>query len=193
MIISDMFNQRLFAYCSRFCYHNGYCRLRIASRFTFKTLLASLLTSSLLLIMGCGESSGQNSLTDRTDSSAQSANASEASDSDSNTDETEDDTEIVTALQYAPADISLNWQIPLSREDGSALPLDAIAGYDISYENSRQQITVITLNDPETNNHKINDLPPDDYQFAVFAFDTNNALSDPSPLASIRRSDFPRL
>jgi hypothetical protein len=188
MIISEMFNQRLFAYCSSFFYYNSFCRPRIASRLSFSTLLTSLLFISLLLIAGCGESGGQNS---RNDSSTQTANSSEASDSDSNTDETEGDTE--TALQYAPADISLNWQIPLSREDGSALPLDAIAGYEISYENSRQQITVITLNDPETNNHKINDLPPDDYQFAVFAFDTNNAISDPSPLASIRRSDFPQL
>jgi hypothetical protein len=71
--------------------------------------------------------------------------------------------------------------------------MSAIAGYEISYENSRQQSTVITLNNAESNSYKINDLPPDDYQFAVFAFDTNNAVSDASPLVTLQRTDFPRL
>ncbi|MGB2272653.1 MAG: hypothetical protein ACPH15_06505, partial [Pseudomonadales bacterium] len=135
MTISDMSNQRLFAFCKGCCYCTSFCRLRIVSHFTFKNLLASLLISSLLLITGCGESVGQ---TENTESSAQTANSNDASDLTSTSTSNSDETEVAAALQYAPADISLNWQIPLSREDGSALPLNAIAGYEISYENSRQ-------------------------------------------------------
>ena len=150
-------------------------------------LLFVLLPLSVLLT-SCGGSGSQNHLADRT-SNIGPETASEIEE----TEEASDNPETLAAVQFAPADISLSWQIPLSREDGSALPINAIAGYEITYINSRQQSTVITLNDAATNSYKINDLPADDYQFAVFAFDTDNAISDPSPLANIQRSDFPQL
>lgn len=155
----------------------------------FQHYLLSIFLLLVALLAGCGGTGSQNALA--------SHSANNPSDTHTaitpETDETTHNPETTAALQFAPADISLNWQIPLSREDGSALPISAIAGYEISYENSRQQVTVITINDAEINSYKINNLPADDYQFAVFAFDTDNAISDPSPLASIQRSDFPSL
>lgn len=147
-------------------------------------LLCILLPLSVLLT-SCGGSGSQNHLSVGTSNTN--------SEATSEIEETSENPETTTAVQFAPADISLNWQIPLSREDGSALPINAIAGYEINYTNSRHQSTVITLNDAASNSYKINDLPADDYRFTVFAFDTDNAISDPSPLAIIQRRDFPRL
>lgn len=98
-----------------------------------------------------------------------------------------------TSNEFASADLTLAWAIPTSREDGSALPLGDIAGYEISYENSVNEMTIINLSDALATSYKINNLAPDDYQFVIFAYDTNNAVSAPSPAVSIRQSDFPTL
>ena len=143
-----------------------------------------LLISLLSLLTACGGSSNN-----PTNNAAPNTQANSANKTNSKV----DNTNPATTAKFTSADISLSWQAPLSREDGSALPITAIAGYEISYENSRQETTVITLNNAESNSYKINDLPPDDYQFAVFAFDTNNAISDASPLVHLQRTDFPRL
>ena len=158
----------------------------LSQRFQRHLLSFFLLLLTAASLAGCGGSGGRNFLANSSVSNTSTETASEA-------EKTTDNPETTAAVQFAPADITLSWQIPLSREDGSALPISAIAGYEISYENSRQQVTVITINDAEINSYKINNLPADDYQFAVFAFDTDNAISDPSPLASIQRSDFPSL
>ena len=148
-----------------------------------RRLLQTLLFISLsTLITACGDSANNHQQTNNTVAAKEPDPIAEP-----------DTDEPAPTAEFAAADISLSWQIPLSREDGSALPMSAIAGYEISYENSRQQSTVITLNNAESNSYKINDLPPDDYQFAVFAFDTNNAVSDASPLVTLQRTDFPRL
>ena len=150
-----------------------------------RRLLQTLLFISLsTLLTACGDSANNHQQTN---------NTAAAKEPDPITEPDTDEPEPVPTAEFASADISLNWQAPLSREDGSALPITAIAGYEISYENSRQQTTIITLNNADSNSYKINDLPPDDYQFAVFAFDTNNAISNASPLVHLQRSDFPRL
>lgn len=168
--------------------------IAISARLNLRRLHQSLLLFSLtILLTACGGSGNQstNSL------NADSQNANQSANQDANQSASQsnpaDDTEPAATAEFTSADISLSWQAPLSREDGSALPITAIAGYEISYENSRQETTVITLNNAESNSYKINDLPPDDYQFAVFAFDTNNTISDASPLIHLQRTDFPRL
>ena len=159
--------------------------MAISAMINLRRLLQTLLFISLsTLLTACGDSANNNQQTNNT-------TAPKASDPTTEPDTNEP--EPAPTAEFASADISLSWQIPLSREDGSALPMSAIAGYEISYENSRQQSTVITLNNAESNSYKINDLQPDDYQFAVFAFDTNNAVSDASPLVTLQRTDFPRL
>ena len=150
-----------------------------------RRLLQTLLFISLsTLLTACGDSANNHQQTN---------NTAAAKEPDPITEPDTDEPEPVPTAEFASADISLNWQAPLSREDGSALPITAIAGYEISYENGRQQTTIITLNNADSNSYKINDLPPDDYQFAVFAFDTNNAISNASPLVHLQRSDFPQL
>ena len=159
--------------------------MAISAMTNLRRLLQTLLFISLsTLITACGDSANNHQQTN---------NTAAAKEPDPIAEPDTDEPEPAPTAEFASADISLSWQIPLSREDGSALPMSAIAGYEISYENSRQQSTVITLNNAESNSYKINDLPPDDYQFAVFAFDTNNAVSDASPLVTLQRTDFPRL
>ena len=177
--------------------------MAISARFYLRRLHQSLLLFSLtILLTACGGSSNPSTQSQNADnqnanhsaSQSNSAdNAAPASQTNADNETNIDEPEPAPTAEFNSADISLSWQTPLSREDGSALPITAIAGYEISYENSRQQTTVITLNNAESNSYKINDLPPDDYQFAVFAFDTNNAISDASPLVHLQRSDFPRL
>lgn len=157
--------------------------MAISAMTNLRRLLQTLLFISLsTLITACGDSANNHRQTNNTVAAKEPDPIAEP-----------DTDEPAPTAEFTSADISLSWQIPLSREDGSALPMSAIAGYEISYENSRQQSTVITLNNAESNSYKINDLPPDDYQFAVFAFDTNNAVSDASPLVTLQRTDFPRL
>ena len=157
--------------------------MAISAMTNLRRLLQTLLFISLsTLITACGDSANNHQQTNNTVAAKEPDPIAEP-----------DTDEPAPTAEFTSADISLSWQIPLSREDGSALPMSAIAGYEISYENSRQQSTVITLNNAESNSYKINDLPPDDYQFAVFAFDTNNAVSDASPLVTLQRTDFPRL
>ena len=157
--------------------------MAISAMTNLRRLLQALLFISLsALITACGDSANNHQQTNNTVAAKEPDPIAEP-----------DTDEPAPTAEFTSADISLSWQIPLSREDGSALPMSAIAGYEISYENSHQQTTVITLNNAESNSYKINDLPPDDYQFAVFAFDTNNAISDASPLVHLQRSDFPRL
>jgi len=159
--------------------------MAISAMTNLRRLLQTLLFISLsTLITACGDTANNHQQTNNTVA---------AKEPDPIAEPDTDEQEPAPTAEFASADISLSWQIPLSREDGSALPMSAIAGYEISYENSRQQSTVITLNNAEGNSYKINDLPPDDYQFAVFAFDTNNAVSDASPLVTLQRTDFPRL
>ena len=157
--------------------------MAISAMTNLRRLIQTLLFISLsTLITACGDSANNHQQTNNTAAAKEPDPIAEP-----------DTDEPAPTAEFTSADISLSWQIPLSREDGSALPMSAIAGYEISYENSRQQSTVITLNNAESNSYKINDLPPDDYQFAVFAFDTNNAVSDASPLVTLQRTDFPRL
>jgi hypothetical protein len=157
--------------------------MAISAMTNLRRLIQTLLFISLsTLITACGDSANNHQQTNNTVAAKEPDPIAEP-----------DTDEPAPTAEFTSADISLSWQIPLSREDGSALPMSAIAGYEISYENSRQQSTVITLNNAESNSYKINDLPPDDYQFAVFAFDTNNAVSDASPLVTLQRTDFPRL
>ena len=159
--------------------------MAISAMTNLRRLLQTLLFISLsTLLTACGDSANNHQQTN---------NTAAAKEPDPITEPDTDEPEPVPTAEFASADISLNWQAPLSREDGSALPITAIAGYEISYENGRQQTTIITLNNADSNSYKINDLPPDDYQFAVFAFDTNNAISNASPLVHLQRSDFPRL
>ncbi len=88
------------------------------------------------------------------------------------------------------ANITFTWSAPANREDGSTLLPSEILGYEISYLNSVNELTIVNLENPQNTSHTINNLPIDDYRFTVFAYDTNNAVSNSSPIAFISREDF---
>lgn len=138
-----------------------------------------------LLLVGCGgsgSSSGQ-------DSGGQDSGAVTAP-ADGGGDPVE---EPVASKTRQPADINLNWPIPNQRADGSALLLSDIAGYELAYSNSSNKTTIITIKDPQSTSHRINELAPDDYRFVVFAYDTENMVSAPSPMVNLQIADFPLL
>lgn len=95
------------------------------------------------------------------------------------------------ASNFVAADLRLEWNIPAAREDGTPLAMAEIAGYEISYINSAQQLRVINIDDGMTTSHIIRDLAPDDYEIAVFVYDINNALSEASSPLILRRDNFP--
>ena len=85
----------------------------------------------------------------------------------------------------------MHWPVPQLREDGSVLAIDEIAGYELTYKNSRRELQVVTIDDPLVTSYLIEYLPADNYEFAVFAFDKQNTLSQSSPLARLSLDDFP--
>ncbi len=91
------------------------------------------------------------------------------------------------------ANVVLSWPIPAKREDGSALPLASISGYEITYQGSVTQLHIINIQDPQTTLFQLSALAPDHYEFVIFAYDTNNAVSQPSPTVTLKPEDFPML
>lgn len=93
----------------------------------------------------------------------------------------------------AAANVTLNWPIPMDREDGSALPAAEIAGYEIVYQTSHDEFQTVNIPDPLTTEFTFNSLAPDDYSFAIMTYDSENRVSEASTLVQINKSQFPRL
>lgn len=73
---------------------------------------------------------------------------------------------------------ALNWSLPLTREDGSALPAEQIAGFQIYYRLRHQSTDqVIAVNDPTATRYPLDDLPTGAYQFAITVLDANGQES----------------
>jgi hypothetical protein len=77
---------------------------------------------------------------------------------------------------------TLSWSIPTTRENGDALSIKDIAGYEIYYTTDSSGIsTTIAVSNPYQTSHTIYGLEPNTYHFAITAHDTNgnqSALSD---------------
>ena len=158
------------------------------TRFTLINRFLSIgLASSLLLLAGC---SGGKSSSPQAQASAVSSATSTATTPNppsSNSDNT------APPVAYSSADIALSWDIPAAREDNSPLPINEIAGYEISYQGSLYGMRTINIPDVYATQYTIIDLPPDNYEIAVFAYDIENAVSKPSAIAKINQADFPLL
>ena len=89
--------------------------MAISAIINLRRLLQSLFFISLsTLLTACGDSANNNQQTNNTV-------AAKASDPRTESDTNEPET--APTAEFTSADISLSWQIPLSREDGSALPM----------------------------------------------------------------------
>ncbi|MBT8151036.1 MAG: hypothetical protein KJO62_06500 [Gammaproteobacteria bacterium] len=97
---------------------------------------------------------------------------------------------------YAPADVLLEWNAPLSRADQTILLPGEIQGYQICYTDSAGNIRIIPENPAELqgqSTYLIENLTPDDYQFNIFTIDTDASISAPSATVQLSIENFPIL
>ena len=74
---------------------------------------------------------------------------------------------------------TVEWDIPQTRENGEAMSLGEIGGYEILYRNVQQpSYTSIVIEDHTADNYVIRDLSPGEYEVMVAAFDTDGLFSD---------------
>lgn len=86
----------------------------------------------------------------------------------------------VIEVTYEDVSVTLEWAIPLQRENGDLLSASDLAGYIIEYS-SRQSgpLAQERVQDGQSNSHTLS-LPPGAYQFRVIAVDSNDVMSKPS-------------
>lgn len=72
----------------------------------------------------------------------------------------------------------LSWSPPLTREDGSALPAEQIAGFHIYFRlRHHSSDQVIIIDDPSVTKFSLKELPPGAYRFAITALDVHGQES----------------
>ena len=75
--------------------------------------------------------------------------------------------------------VSLNWNIPDSRENGDTLEVYEIGGYEIRYKlTSDDEYTSIVINDSSSSSYQITDLQAGTYEFTMASFDIENLYSE---------------
>ncbi|MBP8924962.1 MAG: fibronectin type III domain-containing protein [Pseudomonadales bacterium] len=74
---------------------------------------------------------------------------------------------------------TLSWSVPTTRANGSLLAPSELAGYEIYITTEKSGTsTVVEIPDPLKFSHKLRNLAPDTYHFAVSALDTNGMTSE---------------
>jgi len=83
--------------------------------------------------------------------------------------------------------VSLSWTIPSAREDGKALSLSELSGYELYYTTDSSSATsgkVIKIDGGSQASYVISSLPAGTYYFAISAIDTSGAKSALSSMVS---------
>jgi len=78
-------------------------------------------------------------------------------------------------------DLTISWDHPIAREDGSALPASEIDSYYIAYMNNDGSMSIVAV-PGSVNSVTIPDFPPGTYEFTINTVDTDgivSAKSDP--------------
>ncbi len=87
----------------------------------------------------------------------------------------------VSALtQPEPAGVTLYWNSPLKRENGSDLTLAEIGGYEIRYRlaGTADEFESLIIDDGAADQHLFEGLAEGEYEFQIAVFDTNGMYSD---------------
>lgn len=93
---------------------------------------------------------------------------------------------IVRANSQPTTDLEISWAAPATREDGSALSLSEIGGYEIEVVNlDTSQRNSYTVHGSHQSSYVIQNLQPGSYRFFLFSFDTDNRISEPAILSHI--------
>lgn len=82
--------------------------------------------------------------------------------------------------------VTLSWDIPTEREDGTLLPPDEISGYEIAYGIDANNLTSkVSVLGASTLNTVIEGLPDDTYFFAIATLDSDNLLGNYSETITV--------
>lgn len=74
--------------------------------------------------------------------------------------------------------VQLSWDIPLARNNGDALYVNELAGYEILYSHERDTSPrQVHIEDPLQTNAQVAGLPVGHYRFAIAAIDSNGVYS----------------
>lgn len=85
---------------------------------------------------------------------------------------------VTTPIAQTAVNVTLNWIRPTARENGNALPLSELRGYEIRYKLvSEDDYTPIIINDTSATSHLIPNLSGE-YEFQIAAYDTNLLYSN---------------
>lgn len=82
-------------------------------------------------------------------------------------------------LLYEPVSVTLEWTIPMQRENGDLLGANDLDGFIIEYSSQSGSVEQEYVQGGQVNSHLLT-LPPGSYQFRVIAVDNNGLTSNPS-------------
>lgn len=138
--------------------------MRIDNKYPLKVLALTLCTMSLI---ACGGGGGSNNSLLPSDSNSQaSANSAQASRS-------------ITVSPPRTYSAIVEWDIPSTRENGEALDLSEIGGYELIYRKMDEALKpAIVITDQTRDSYEITDLPAGRYEVRIAAFDTDGLYSD---------------
>ena len=78
---------------------------------------------------------------------------------------------------------SLNWDRPTERENGDALPLAEVGGYEISYRRVGDELfTAIVIEDGSVNEFVLEDMEAGSYEIYISSFDIDGNYSSASEI-----------
>jgi nitrous oxide reductase accessory protein NosL len=87
--------------------------------------------------------------------------------------------ESANEVTYEDVSVTLEWSIPLQRENGVLLSASDLTGYIIEYSSQSGPLTQERVQGGQSSSNTLN-LPPGAYQFRVIAVDSNDVRSKPS-------------
>jgi len=99
---------------------------------------------------------------------------------------------VTPSASYEAKSIRIGWTATTSRADGSALPVNEIGGYEITYINSGNNFRSLSMLDSQSTEATLHNLPPETYLIYVFTFDQQNKLSPASAPLTIDLQSFLR-
>jgi hypothetical protein len=96
-----------------------------------------------------------------------------------------------TAVAPPPSyNVKLSWTIPTTRQNGKALALSELKGYEVYYATdnnaSTANDTVVTVSGGSINTSTISKLPAGTYYFSISAIDVNGVKSPLSAMVSTK-------
>lgn len=92
-----------------------------------------------------------------------------------------------SALAQAASSVKLSWGIPTTRENGQALPVSELTGYELYYTTDDPAVTgSVKVSGGATATYTVSNLAAGNYHFAISAVDSKGLKSKLSPIADVK-------